>query len=86
MPFFFATSSALTTFGELPPEDQTRMREAGQHPRYDEQVPHFLAKPPGQRARFPDESELGLLLRVLRGVVEADKHQVWPDIPQGRDI
>ena len=63
-------------FGELPPEDQTLMRKAGLHPRHDEQVPHFLAKPAGQRARFPDESELNLLLLVLRAVVEADKKKL----------
>jgi hypothetical protein len=63
-------------FGELPSEDQTRMREAGLRPRHDEQVPHFLAKPAGQRTRFPDESELNLLLLVLRAVVEADKKKL----------
>jgi hypothetical protein len=66
----------LLAFGQLPPEDQARMRKAGRHPRYDEQVPHFLAKPAGQRARFPNESELRLLLLVLRAVVEADKKRL----------
>lgn len=63
-------------FGELPPEDQTLMRKAGLHPRHNEQVPHFLAKPAGQRTRFPDEAELNLLLLVLRAVVEADKKKL----------
>jgi hypothetical protein len=29
-------------FGDLPPDAQALLREAGRHPRYDEQVPHFL--------------------------------------------
>jgi hypothetical protein len=66
----------MMAFGSLPPEDQSLMREVGQHPRYDEKVPHFLAKPPTCRARFPDESELSLLLLVVRGVVEADKKRL----------
>ena len=66
----------MEAFGDLPPEDQSRMRRAGQHPRYDEQVPVFLAKPPARRARFPHEAELNLLLLVLRAVVEADKKKL----------
>ena len=66
----------MEAFGRLLPEDQRRMRQAGQHPRYDEQVPHFLAKPPGCRARFPREAELRLLLLVLRAVVEADRKKL----------
>jgi hypothetical protein len=66
----------MLMFGELPPEDQTLMRKAGRHPRHEEQVPHFLAKPAGQRTRFPEESELNLLLLVLRAAVEADKKRL----------
>jgi len=45
-------------FGNLPPDAQAMLRKAGRHPRYDEEVPHFLAKPPRQRPRFPhDRSE-----------------------------
>jgi hypothetical protein len=66
----------MMAFGNLPPEDQSLMRKVGQHPRYDEQVPHFLAKPPACRARFPHEAELSLLELVLRGVVEADKKRL----------
>jgi hypothetical protein len=69
-------SFTMVAFGDLPPEDQSLMRKVGQHPCYDEKVPHFLAKPPACRARFPDESELSLLLLVLRGVVEADKKRL----------
>ncbi|MBM4026032.1 MAG: DUF2384 domain-containing protein [Planctomycetes bacterium] len=67
---------SMLAFGELPPEDQARMRKAGRHPRYDEQVPHLLAKPAGQRARFPEAAELHLLRLVLRAAVEADKKRL----------
>ncbi len=63
-------------FGNLPPDAQAMLRKAGLHPRYDEEVPHFLAKPPRQRPRFPHDSELSLLLLVLRGVVEADRKRL----------
>jgi hypothetical protein len=63
-------------FGDLPPDAQTLLREAGQHPRYDEQVPHLLAKPAGQKGRLPNESELTLLGLVLHAVVEADKKKL----------
>jgi hypothetical protein len=66
----------MEAFGNLPPQDQALLREVGQHPRYGEQVPHFLAKRPACRARFPDESELSLLMLALRGVVEADKKRL----------
>ena len=66
----------MIAFGELPPEDQARLREVGQHPRAHEQTPQFLAKPPRQRPRFPNEAELGLLLLVLRAVVQADKKKL----------
>lgn len=66
----------MEAFGRLLPEDQRRMRQVGRHPRYDEQAPHFLAKPPGCRARFPREVELRLLLLVLRAVVEADQKKL----------
>ena len=67
---------SMEAFGNLLPETQAALREAGQHPRYDEQVPHFLAKASRRRAGFPDESDLRLLLQVLRGVVEADKNKL----------
>ena len=63
-------------FGNLPPDAQAVLRKAGRHPRHDEEVPHFLAKPPRQRPRFPTDSELSLLLLVLRGVVEADRKKL----------
>jgi hypothetical protein len=70
---------SMDKFGNLPPEAQALLREAGLHPRYDEQTPSFLVKPPGQRPRVTEESELILLLRVLRAVVKADrKKQLQP--------
>ena len=66
----------MHAFGELLPEDQALYRKAGLHPCYDEQVPYFLAKPPGRRPRPPGKSELQLLHLVLRGVVEADKKKL----------
>ncbi len=67
---------SMEAFGNLPPDAQAVLRKAGRHPRYDEEVPHSLAKPPRQRPRFPNDSELSLLLLVLRGVVEADKKRL----------
>lgn len=67
---------SMEAFGNLPPDAQTLLREAGRHPRCDEQVPSFLAKPPGRQGRLPDESELALLLPTLRAVVEADKKKL----------
>jgi hypothetical protein len=67
---------SMEAFGNLLPETQATLREAGQHPRYDEQVPHFLAKAARNRAGFPGESDLRLLLLVLRGVVKADKKKM----------
>ncbi|MCL5280650.1 MAG: SEC-C metal-binding domain-containing protein [Planctomycetes bacterium] len=67
---------SMDEFGSLPPDAQALLREAGQHPRYDEQVPHFLAKPSGQQGRVPNESELTLLGWVLQAVVETDKKKL----------
>jgi hypothetical protein len=69
-------SFSIEAFGDLPPDAQAVLREAGRHPRYDEEVPHFLAKPPRQQPRVPNDSELSLLLLVLRGVVEADRKKL----------
>jgi hypothetical protein len=63
----------MDTFGDLTPEAQEAFRAAGLHPRYEEQVPSFLAKRPGRQPRLADESELTLLLMAARGVIEADK-------------
>jgi len=66
----------MDMFGNLPPDAQSLLREAGVHPRYDEQVPHFFVKPPGRQPRLPDESELSLLHLVLRAVIEADQRYI----------
>ncbi len=77
---------SMAPFGDLPPDTQASLRKAGLHPRYDEQVPSFLVKLPGRQPRLPDESELTLLLLVLRGVVEADKKKLLqPGTLRGRD-
>jgi len=67
---------SMEDFGNLPPDAQGLLREGGRHPRYDEQVPHLLAKPAGQQGRVPNESELTLLGLVLQAVVEADKKKL----------
>ena len=67
---------SMDTFGELPPEAQDAFRKAGVHPRYNDPVPGFLAKPPGRHPRVPDESDLRLLLTVLRGALEADSRKL----------
>ena len=69
-------SFTMVAFGDLLPETQAAFREAGQHPRYNEQVPHFLAKAPRRQPGSPDESDFRLLLLALRGVVEADKQKL----------
>jgi hypothetical protein len=81
---------SMDKFGNLPPDSQDLLREAGMRPRPDEQVPHFLTKPPGQRPRAADASELTLLLLVLQGIIKADKQRrLQPatlDSPQGISI
>lgn len=67
---------SMEAFGNLPPEDQTLIRQAGQSPRRHEQVPCFLAKPAGRQGRPANEPELALLLLVLQAVVEADKKKL----------
>jgi len=66
----------MEAFRDLPPENQALLLETGRYPRHDEQAPRFLAKPPGRRPRLPDESELTLLLMILRAVVDADKKKL----------
>ena len=67
---------SMDTFGDLPPEAQAFMRDAGQHCRYEDQVPSFLAKPAGCLGRLPNDQELALLLVTLRSVVKADKKKL----------
>jgi hypothetical protein len=67
---------SMDEFRNLPSDAQALLREAGQHHRYDEQVPHFLAKPAGQQGRLPNEAELILVGQVLQAVVEADKKKL----------
>jgi hypothetical protein len=64
---------SMEAFGDLPPEAQALFRGVGIYLRHGEQVPSLMAKPPGRQPRLPDDSELALLLLVLRGAVEADK-------------
>jgi len=67
---------SMEAFGDLPLDVQSLFREAGQHPRYNEQVPSFLAKPAGCQGRLPDESELMLLAQVLQAIVMADNNKM----------
>lgn len=67
---------SMEAFRDMPPDAQALVREVGQHPRHDEQVPHFLAKPPGRQPRLPDDTELVILLMALRGLVEADRRKL----------
>jgi len=66
----------MEAFGNLPPEAQDLVREAGWHPGYDEEVPDFLAKAAGGLVRLPDESEFQVLAWVLQAVVEADRKKL----------
>jgi hypothetical protein len=81
---------SMDKFGNLPPDSQDVLREAGVQPRPNEPVPHFLTKPPGQGLRTADASELTLLLLVLRGIIKADRQKrLQPaalDSPQGISI
>lgn len=63
---------SMEAFGHLPPDAQAVFREAGEYPRYDEEVPSFLAKPAGRQGRLPNEIELVLLGQVLRAIIVAD--------------
>jgi hypothetical protein len=78
---------SMDTFGDLSPEAQACVREAGLHPRYTDPVPNCLAKHPGQQPRVPDESELALLLMVMRGAIDADQRKLLEparlDNPEG---
>lgn len=67
---------SMEEFGDLTPDVQDFVRQACRHPKYKDQVPHFLAKPAGRHTRLPDESELALLRQVLRAVVAADKKKL----------
>ena len=67
---------SMEEFGNLPPDAQDFVREAGQHPGYRDQVPQFLAKRAGRQGRLADESELALLALVLYAVIEADKSKL----------
>jgi hypothetical protein len=62
---------SMEAFGDLPPDIQMLFRETGEHPRSDEEVPSFLAKPAGEQGRLPSESELVLLGQVLRAIIKA---------------
>ncbi|HUT60265.1 MAG TPA: SEC-C metal-binding domain-containing protein [Phycisphaerae bacterium] len=72
---------SMDAFGELLPEAQAYIREAGLHPRYGDPIPRFLVKCPGRQPRLPDESELRLLLMVLRGAAEADRKKLLQPAP-----
>jgi len=69
-------SFSMDAFGEMAPESQAFFRQAGIHPRHDEQVAGFLVKPPGRQPRMPNDSELALLLTVLKAVVAADRRKL----------
>ncbi len=64
---------SMEAFGDLPLDVQSMLREAGWHPRHDEQIPSFLAKPARRQGRLPNEGELALLGQVLRAVMTADE-------------
>lgn len=68
-------SISLEAFVDLSPDIQAFYRQAGIHPRYDEEVPLVLIKPPCRKPRLPDDDELILLLSVLESIVEADRRK-----------
>ena len=72
---------SMSRFVDLPEEDQALYRQTGMIPRYDQSVPQFIAKPPGCRSRFPHDTELALLLPVLRGVTQAHRQQLLKPAP-----
>ncbi|MBS3821460.1 MAG: SEC-C domain-containing protein [Phycisphaerae bacterium] len=63
---------SMDRFGELSPDVQASFRQAGLHPRLQDQVPTFIAKPPHRRPRWPTDDELALLRTVLTAAVAAD--------------
>jgi len=67
---------SMEPFGQIPLDGQEMLRQAGMHPRHDQPAPQFMVKPPGHQPRMPGDAELELLLRVLRGMVEADQKKL----------
>ena len=67
---------SLVEFGSLSDDDQSFFRAAGVYPRHDESVPDFLVKPAHRGPRLPNRDDLILLLRVLKGLVAADRRKL----------
>jgi len=80
-------SFSMDDFGELDAEAQAFYRKAGIHPRHDERLPNFLVKPPHRQLRLPDDTELAVLLGVLKAAVIADRRKLLkpaePDDAEG---
>jgi len=76
-------SFSMGAFGELVPEAQAFYRTAGIHPRHGEQVPNFLVKPSNRQLRLPDDTELALLLGVLKATVIADQRKLLKPAESG---
>ncbi|MFW6065401.1 MAG: DUF7309 domain-containing protein, partial [Planctomycetota bacterium] len=69
-------SFSLETFGELDEEMQSFYRQAGIHPKFDEEVAEFVVKPANRQPRLPNEEDLKLLLRVTRAALVADRRKL----------
>jgi hypothetical protein len=69
-------SFSMDAFGDMAAESQAFFRQAGIHPRHEDQVPGFLVKPPGRQPRMPNDSELALFLTVLKTAVAADRRRL----------
>ncbi|MFH1999837.1 MAG: SEC-C metal-binding domain-containing protein [Planctomycetota bacterium] len=76
-------SVSLEPFGHFPPDLKAYFHKAGIHPRFDEQVPYILIKPPNSRACLPEEEELALFLSVFKTIVAADRRNLL--VPAGLD-
>ena len=66
----------MDLFGYLDDRTQAVYRQAGLHPKFDEEVPNVLAQSANRRPRLPNEEEWTLLLMVSRAAIEADRQDL----------
>jgi hypothetical protein len=69
-------SFRMEAFGELEPGTQALYRQAGIHPKFHEQVPEFLVKPPNRVPRLATDAELSVLLGVAKAATLADRRKL----------
>ncbi len=76
---------SMEPFGDMAPPDQAIIRQAGLRPAEDDWVPLFVVKRPYHQGHPPNESEITLLLQVLRGILQADAEDLLYPTPLDND-